>query len=754
MAGAARTSEDIDVDLRRLFASLAANWARILVVAAIVSAIAFALAWMATPRYRAETRLLIEAQESIFTRPDARGDLDSSVLDQEGVASQVEVISSTDIIKRVAKQLDLAKLPEFDETAEMSLLDRILVRTGLRSDPFEIPAEERVLKAFREKLNVYRVENSRVIVISFSSEDPKLAAEIPNALAETYLAMSRDAKQQSNADATDWLKPEIADLTKRVREAESRVAEFRGKSDLLVGQNNSVLATQQLSELSTELSRVRAARASAEATAESVRAALKSGASLDAFPEVLSSGLIQRLRERQVQLKADIADLSTTLLDNHPRIRSLKSQLADLDVQIRNEAGKVLQGLETEAATAKRREDQLVSNLNSLKVESARAGEDEVELRALEREANAQRELLESYLTRYREAASRGERNYLPVDARIFSRAVVPTEPYFPKVLPIVGATFAGTLLLMVIGTLLVELFSGRAMRQVSAVRPDPVAQVEMPEPVRAEDEPLAEPAPVPREPAAAARVESVATPAADRAPRTIAAEQNNMAPVQPAQPARAPAASLDEPLRRQSPLGEIGIERAAERLIASGTGRVVFVSPEGDEAAAASVMVARAIADAGLRVLLLDLTASGAASVPMLDSDTYPGITNLLTAEAQFADVIHADHYSDCHVIPVGTANPIRAMRAADRLPIILESLTTAYDMVVVECGPADAESIRRIMGAEAEIMISVIDPQDMAIIDTADALLQAGHELPTLVTPVGFVYPDAPAPGSRSAA
>ena len=106
--------------------------------------------------------------------------------------------------------------------------------------------------------------------------------------------------------------------------------------------------------------------------------------------------------------------------------------------------------------------------------------------------------------------------------------------------------------------------------------------------------------------------------------------------------------------------------------------------------------MVAREVADAGLRVLLLDLTASGAASRPMLDSASYPGITNLLASEAQFTDVIHADLYSDCHVIPVGTADPARAMRAADRLPIIMESLTTAYDVVVVECGPADAEGIR----------------------------------------------------------
>ena len=91
------------------------------------------------------------------------------------------------------------------------MLSRLLIIVGLKSDPNEIPPEERVLKAFREKLNVYRVEKSRVIVIEMSSEDPKLAAEIPNAIADAYLAVQRAAKLQSNSDATDWLAPEIAE---------------------------------------------------------------------------------------------------------------------------------------------------------------------------------------------------------------------------------------------------------------------------------------------------------------------------------------------------------------------------------------------------------------------------------------------------------------------------------------------------------------------------------------------------------------
>ncbi|MGX5848871.1 GumC family protein [Mesorhizobium sp. PL10] len=727
---------DVDVDLRQLFASLARNWLRILVVTLVVTGLAFAFAWLATPHYKATTQLKIQLNESAYTRPAGTNEDDKPVLDAEGVATEVQVISSSDILNKVAEDLDLGDKPEFNDALGMSPVSRLLVIAGLKSDPQEIPLEERVLMKLRDKLNVYGVEKTRAIAVEFSSEDPKLAADIPNAIAARYLAYQADAKTKSNAAATAFLGPEIEDLQKQVRDAEAKVAAFRSaQSDLLMGGNNSVLATQQLSELSTELSRVRANRASAEATAERVRQALQNGGSLDAVPEVLSSDLIQRLRERQIELRTNIADLSTTLLDNHPRLRALRSQLADLDGQIRVEAQKIMRGLLTQAQTAQARENQLISDVNKLKAAASRAGEEQVQLDALQREANVRRQQLESYMASFREVSSR--KNYLPVDASVFSEARVPSEPYFPKLVPIVGAAFVGSLLLMSIITLLQELFSGRAMRPAPGARLERIEQVAMP----AASVPAVEPATVAVEEAEdrPADMEAELEPKAAPGSTPTALEEAVVADAEP------------EPVR--SSLGEIDVEKAAEKLIASGAARAIFVSPEGDEAAASAVLVAREVSDAGLRVLLLDLTASGAASRPMLDSGLFPGITNLLASEAQFSEVIHADLYSDCHVVPVGTADPVRAMRASDRLPIIMQSLTTAYDLVIVECGPADAHGIGRLVGDSTEVFLSMLQADD-EVAQAAVKLIESGYPDLTLVTPVGHETPGNPVPGRRSAA
>nr|WP_245426210.1 exopolysaccharide transport family protein [Phyllobacterium bourgognense] len=706
----------MDIDIGALFASLWRNKLRILVGSLFLTALAFLLMSLVSPKYRAETRILIETGESVFTRPANQQADDRPVLDPEGIKSQVELIGSSDLLKRVIVKLDLAKNPELSAGAEPSALSRLFGAIGIGTNPDEETRDDYILQSVRDRLLVYNVAASRVIVIQFSSKDPALAASVANAIADEYVATQQSAKSRANTDAAGWLQPEIADLSQRVKDAEAKVAAYRSSSDLLIGQNNAVLATQQLSELSTELSRVRANRAASEASAQSVRAALAKGAPVETLPAVMASPLIQRLRERQVQLNNDIADLSASLLSGHPRIRALRSQLADLNNQIRLEARKVLGSLEAEAETARLRESQLTSSLNELKEQSAKAGEEEVELRALEREATAQRQLLESYLTRYREASSRTDRGYLPADARIFSRADRPIEPYFPKKIPMTIAAFVASLLLLSIITLLRALFSGQALRPANpqpAIAEDitpPVAVRGIPETASPVVEP-ATPVDIPEEPAFAETKEQPAeldTPAAGA-------------------PAGAPAI----------PTGHSGIANVATRLMASGAARAVVVSPEGDEASALTILLVRELADRGVRVILVDMTGSGEIGRSMLDDKNLPGITNLLVSEKHFSDVIHPDHYSQAEIIPLGNHDPSKAMQSVGRLPMILNALQSAYDLVVVDAGPATVVELKHLLADGTELILGVVDPDDPDVAATAKAVYDAKLLEPELLTP-----------------
>lgn len=707
MSAGPANQNDVDIDLGRL---LKAVWDKKGLVAGLTAAaagLAFVVTGMIDPLYKSETRLLIETREPVFSADQAQPMADAALLDERAVTSQVEILRSVDLVKQVARELDLSSREEFDPAANPSAVGDMLVMLGLKKNPLDVPADERILKEFYKKLEVYAVPGSRVIGIEFSSEDAALAATVPNALVDAYLAFQSGAKLESNTDASAWLEPEIAKLRDKVREAEGKVAQYRAETGLLLINEQDTIAAKQLSDISTELSRIRAERADSQARAQSVRSALENGQSVDTISDVLGSPVIQQLRESEGAVRAQIADLSTTLLDAHPRMKGLRAQLADIERQTVGEVRKVLASLEGNARVAKIREEELTAQLNALKAGSAREGEEAVELRSLEREAAAQRDLLETYLSRYREAASRSEPKALPADARVISRAVPASESHYPKKGPIIFVAAFATFLLSVIFIMLGELFSGRALRPSSDIN--------------AADQNAA--------PAGAAMAASAVSVASHADPGSADTTRASTGYDHGAS-TLLPAITNDA--------DDFTVDAVAEQLIADQVSVAVCVSPEGDEGSASSVILARTVAGEGLQTLLIDLTGSACPTELMAESVRLPGLTDLMTGEIAIASSIHPDRLSSAHIIPRGNANARRAMRAIDRLPMIIDALTEAYDLVIVECGAAEAAAVARIARADTgEVVLSILRADEAAVGEFLAEFHEQGFENVLLMTP-----------------
>jgi len=439
-----------------------------------VAALALVAVNVVTPRYQSEARILIEGRDNAFLRPDAEklAERERSV-DAEAVASQVQLVLSRDLARKVIQDLKLAERPEFEPMlGGASLLRQALGLAGLGRDPLKMTPEERVLESYYERLAAFPVEKSHVVAVAFSAADPELAATAANAIAKAYLELQQVARADQTRAAGQWLGGEIEALRKRVAEAEARVEEFRAKSNLFVGANNTSLSTQQLAELNSQLSLARSQKADAEAKARLIRDLLKSGQPIE-FSEIVNSELIRRLSEQGATLRAQLAEQSSTLLGNHPRIKELKAQIADLDTQIRREAEKLARAAENDARLAGARLDSLSASLDGLKEKAAATGGRDVELRALEREAKAQRDLLESYLAKYREANARDSLASAPAEARIISRALASNTPAFPKKVPIVLIATLATLILSAAFIATGELLSGNVYRAAQPAHDD-----------------------------------------------------------------------------------------------------------------------------------------------------------------------------------------------------------------------------------------------------------------------------------------
>lgn len=463
------SSPDMEIDVGSLMMLLWRRKGWIILWALVGLALATIFLIVVSPVFQTDARLLIERRETVFTRPNDEQNAPSTQdFDALTVASQVEVLQSRSILGAVAQNLKLAEKPEFNTLLNGgggNPISSILSLIGIGSDNVNDTLEGRVLAKLADKLSVYAVGDSRVVSVEVTSQDPVLAADIANAISEEYILTQRTDGGTRARDASQFLEKEIDSLRAKVSTAEQEVEDFRSSADLIGVDDESTLTKQQLSETLTLLSDVSAQRAEAEAKSDQIRRLIRSGAALDISSDVQGSPLIQRLREQQVTLRARIVDLQTSLLPSHPQVQAARSQLSDLESEIASQALLIARALEGDADIAKTRQQELEQEVARLKVATGRANEQEIKLRALERDARSQRELLETYLNRFRESTARQNSELLPVNARVISKASVPVKAHFPKTIPTLAvAGFAGGFLASVF-LLMGELLSGRAMQ-------------------------------------------------------------------------------------------------------------------------------------------------------------------------------------------------------------------------------------------------------------------------------------------------
>src|SRR5665647_1082790 len=272
-----------DLDLRALGHALARRRGWIIVPTVLAAALSVTAVNMVTPRYKSEARILIDGRENVFLRPNGERNEERTALDAEAVTSQVQLLLSRDLAREIIRKNKLAERPEFDPVLQgMSPMKSLLALFGIGRDPFSLTPEERVLDAYYDRFTAYAVDKSRVIVIEFQSRDPELAARVANSIADGYLVLQQGARQDQAKSAGQWLSGEIDNLRKKVADAESRVEDFRSKSSLFVGTNNTTLSNQQMGELNTQLNNARALKSDAESKARLIREMLQSGKPIEA----------------------------------------------------------------------------------------------------------------------------------------------------------------------------------------------------------------------------------------------------------------------------------------------------------------------------------------------------------------------------------------------------------------------------------------------------------------------------------------
>lgn len=621
----------------------------------------FGVLTMMAPRYQSEAELAIVAKGASNTFSDPRSassdpDPITTRMDKEAINTHVRALQSPDLMQQIAGDLKLGERREFNSA--LGPVDRLgaALRTigigGPRSGESE---RDRVMSALRSRLEVYSAKESRFIGVRMTSVDPELASKIANAMAENYRTSLAEQGVSEIDDLQTVLKTKIDKLSGEVATAKTEIDGFRG------GAQNTGLNEQQMSDLTAELSRAKAARGEAEARAASAREMMKAG-SADALTDVQKSSLIQDLVQQRVRIERQISELSTTLLPAHPRMRQLNADLAGLKLQIDSEISKIVSSLEKEAKVAQGRESSIAQSLADIKARVVTNAPEEAQLRQLEANATAKRTELENLQAQLETNRKKLDARAQPVEVQIISKAQAESVPIFPKKFQLSSLVAFASLMFGTAWIVLRALFQGvppQGYRQRNA------SDRRNAEPVLLREEPLLseiteiEPALIP-EPAQVA----------------IAGATSGPAP-----PKEAPSAVFND--------GEM--EGLAERIKArrtTGGGYRTLITGETDEIVpyAEAIELVKALAKSGAQPILVDWSPSGEGFARDAGLDMSAGFNDLLTGHAGFEDIIQRLPATNAHAVASGQAvSDDESEIDIDRLHLVLDALDEAYDHIVV---------------------------------------------------------------------
>lgn len=439
--------EDDVIDIRALLLVLLRRKWIIINTALFCTILSILVVFQMTPRYSATVMLALETRQSQVV--DFEAVMSGIGTDVAAIKTEIDVMTSRRLVGKAVDALGLVRDPEFNAAlnTEKSLLDYLNPltyfpdswRRSIVGDGVPIQESERIIKeraavisAVTSQLSVNNPPRSYTISMSFESADPRKAARIANGIAELYLTDQLEAKFEATQRANDWLNERIFDLREKVRTSETAAQTFREQNQLIQTGGAGFVSDQQLAQLNTRLIDARTDLARVEARYGQISNISNPGiGDYEGLAEVLDSSLIQRLREQQSEVLRRRAELSTRYGPRHPRMINVQAELNDIEANILLEIRKVVNGLQSEVNVARARVVALESSMEQLKAENVEMNRAQVQLRELEREAEANRVLMQTFLTRFKETTN--QQDIQQADARIISPADTPLQAAFPK---------------------------------------------------------------------------------------------------------------------------------------------------------------------------------------------------------------------------------------------------------------------------------------------------------------------------------
>jgi capsular exopolysaccharide synthesis family protein len=645
-----------------------------------VTLFAVLAAYQITPRFEATVRIMVGGEKA-----QSVGALSQVLLGGNGARSDIygelEIMQSDRLLETAVERLGLTSDPEFNR----SLLDRwsdklapltnFWSRSGFGRSPIQegdkqsnsrtgdLHMASDILKA---NLDIEPPRVSNVVAVTARSIDPQKAAHIANTFVDIYIADNVERRVRANAETRAWLDDRISALRKDVVNSERAVAEFL-TSRRLVASGHNAISERQFAAVSTQLMTAKSVHAEKQARLSQVYKLRNSDQGLAAAKEVRASPLIQRLQDQEAALQRRVAELEPNFGERHPKMVILRADLSAARERLREEQIRIVQELENEVRVAGVKVDVLANELEKLDSERLAGGQDIVRLRQLQREAEANQRLYESYLIRLKQSGASGDavkENLI----QVVSSARVPVRPSYPRKGMIIGIGFIASLGLGIVLVLLNERLDNgfRSAEQIEIVTGMPVL---------------------------------------GSIPRLASAEKDGRAPVEAI--LAAPESSYGESIRSlRTGLSVSNVDKPPKIVLVASA-----LPGEGKTSLSVSLARQSAISSVKGNVILIDCDLRQPAVSAVMRLRAEIGLTDLFAGEASLHEVLKIDPKSGLHVLPStpGTPNPPELLNSQHMRDLLVQ-LSDSYDLIIIDSPAVESVSDARILAHMADATIFVV--------------------------------------------
>ena len=391
-------------DLLEYWRVIQKRYATVLIALLVVFLIGMFATFRGKPVY--EARALIEIQKENPDVPTLQELFQIEGVSDAYIETQNRILKSENLARRVILQLGLEKLPEFTKRSgswqesreKQSPASGVAITGGAA----KLAVPEEVLKNFEERLIVEPVKRSRLIEVTFESNDPKIAAQVVNTLTSAYIDANLEARWEAAQKASDWLAQQLLGMKAKLEKSEDELQKYGRENGLLFletekGTSENIVV-QRLRELQQELTKAQAERYGKESLYR-----LLEDKDYAALPGVFDNKLIQDLTARLADLKREQSRLSANFNPGYPRVKELQSQIDESTAMLEAERARAAGGIANDYKAAVSHEEMLRKAFTEQERQANDIAGKSVQYNILKREADTNKQLYVGLLSKLKE---------------------------------------------------------------------------------------------------------------------------------------------------------------------------------------------------------------------------------------------------------------------------------------------------------------------------------------------------------------